>query len=479
MLKVRILVGALLASCAGVAAAANNGLDPSYGPGGAVFLGPTPVSALKMTRVAGATLQDDGKLLVVGRATDPTDPGVQLPAIGRLNGNGTWDTTFADHGVFVLATSGSAAPFGGELHNVVWNTDNLIVVSGGIYDSTGTQFRTCTLMMEFNGNDGKILADFGGKGTGGNFCFDFAPQTGPNLSSHSEGLAFNLDQSHPTDPTVYESVYLTTPSTNLSGGAVAHFDPGGILMNYGSGSGGGHADIPFLANLLQFQSGELLVAGGENAISVARLDAGGILDNTYGVGGVFTTDAQISPGFVMPMSAVLDPNGALLIADNDMPSATTYAPYRFARVTAGGTADTTFNPSGQQPGAPGFAAPNIGTTANDFVVSAKPIAGGQILAVGSVVAGTSTNLAVLHLNANSSFDTRYGDAAHPGWSSINVGVPTSPNIASALATNSSGLAYIVTTATDTAGNTCPTIVRLETDDLFADGFEPVNQICPQ
>ncbi len=457
--------------------AATRILDPHFGAAGALYVGPTPVSGMVMNRISALAVQSDGKIVIGGRATDPTsaDNTLGLPAVGRLNKDGSWDTTFADNGLFVLPYGTGSAPYGGEVHNVISTADGTILASGGTYDLDSANFRTCSLLMEFDASNGHLYPDFGGKGTGGTFCFDFAPSSDPLQPTHSEGIQI----------TANDDIYLTTPSTNLSSGAVAHFTFGGTIdLAFGSG---GVVDIPFRANLLNLQSnGQLLVTGGGDAISVTRLNAAdGSMDMTYGSGGMFTVDSQAPNGVVSPTSAVLDSLGRLLISDNDITNAGPYAPYRFARVAADGTTDNSFNGSGQQPGAPGFAALSIGNTSNDFVVSAQTLPSGKILAAGSVndaTNGNTANVGLVRMNADSSFDTSFGDAAHPGWASVNIGATGANNFTTALAIDTSGYAFAATSTADTAGHSCPALIRIDAqnDGIFANGFETaLAPLCPQ
>src|SRR5881394_777767 len=96
------------------AAGATNGLDEKFGSGGVVLLGPTPVSGLIITSIDGLAIQDDGKIVIAGAVINLFGPG-DLPGVGRLNADGTWDTSFGDHGLFGLPHSAASAPFGGNL----------------------------------------------------------------------------------------------------------------------------------------------------------------------------------------------------------------------------------------------------------------------------------------------------------------------------------------------------------------------------
>ena len=105
MRKAAVVV-ASLSLFAGFANAGTNGLDGTFGSGGIVRFGATPVSGITLGRIRGLHVQDDGKILIGGDFyAGPTE----LPGVGRLTADGQWDITFADHGAFVLP-AGDAAP---------------------------------------------------------------------------------------------------------------------------------------------------------------------------------------------------------------------------------------------------------------------------------------------------------------------------------------------------------------------------------
>src|SRR5579862_7338238 len=90
---------------------ATSGLDQQFGSAGVVLLGATPVSGLTIDRIYALAIQDDGKMVIGGHAPDLSGPGAgaELPAIGRLNADGTWDTSFGDHGLIVLPYGAASA----------------------------------------------------------------------------------------------------------------------------------------------------------------------------------------------------------------------------------------------------------------------------------------------------------------------------------------------------------------------------------
>jgi uncharacterized delta-60 repeat protein len=474
-----LLVSAGVLGLTGSAFPATNGLDATFGSHGLVALGPTPTSAIAISRLRAIAVQANGRILIGGNGFDPSDPSGlgNVPLVGRLKDDGSWDTTFGDHGAFALPYGSASAPAGGEIHEIVVLSDNSIVAAGGTY-SGGVDFNTCTLLLKLT-DVGALDSSFG-PGQDGSYCFDFAPDTNHYLLPfHHEGLLRAAD----------DSLYLTTPYTNLTHGAVAHLDSNGApISGYGSN---GIAALPehVVATRVQLTAdNKVLTMGGIDnaaAIAVVRLDDTGQVDNPYGSGGMIAFDAQPG-GLVSPSRALLDAQQRLVIADNDENGGDMLY-YRFARLTIGGALDTSFNGSSQQPGFPGLAAPPV--TSGDYfdgLTAAIPLADGHILGVGDAGFAAdgdgATNLALLRLSDDSSYDASFGDAAHPGWASLNIGSGVNGfTRVRVTASDVGGHAFVAIEANDGNLHGCIGIVRLIPDRLFENRFDapPATPACPQ
>jgi len=464
-------VAALLGAGVIESFASTNGLDASFGTGGVVTIGPTPTSGRYIGIIYALAQQTDGKIIVAARASDPGSP-TFVPAIGRLNSDGSWDTTFANDGLFVLSAGAASLPTGGQLDHVSLFSDGSILASGGSYDGFGpTNFYGCTLLIKLT-SSGTLDTNFAPDDSG-SFCFAFAlPQH--DTFFHFDGLAIDSD----------DTFYLTTPETNRDSGAVAHFDQNGVLIpTFGDF---GIASLPGLyANLLQLLPDRSPVVAGvaysgpsqPYGVGSAHLDVDGNLDTTYGIGGLFINPSTATIG-VAPTWAALDSQDRLLVSDNDFYDPPTYASYRLVRVTAGGAIDTAFNANGQQPGYPGFAQLVVsGDMSTDYLVSAQPLADGHIFAVGNagyVAAGDgATDLALLRLNDDAGYDMSFGDSNHPGWASLNIGATSSSNTsAQAITVDSSGRVLIVALVQgDISGHLCPALIRVIPDRVFTGDFD--------
>lgn len=463
-MKFAIFCAALL--WATTSLASNDGLDARFGTGGVVFLPSTPTSHQKMS-VYSLAVQSDGKILLGGRSGDNPSQ----PSVGRLNADGSWDTTFGNHGIFVLPANSTAAPLGGDIRHVSVFSGGVLAV-GGRFASGGLPYSTCLFLMKLT-SAGVLDTTFA---TNGAQCFNFGTESTRVVDAEDALVSGN-------------SFYLTGPTT-LTHGAVAEFNAQGQLVTSFGTSGVTALPANVFTYLLSLDAqGNLLAVGQFNAtqsnteIASVRLNATtGSVDTTYGTSGVFLVDLQ-NGGIVGPAGISVDSAGRLLIGDNDFVDDETYDPYKFYRATSQGKVDTTFNPSGQQPGAPGFAQPVVSGSPNvDSVVNLHALLDGHIFAVGSALepdTDDSADLALLRLNADSSYDKTFGDAIHPGWASVNLGAIGEVNQPTDFVIDSSGRGFISTPAGD-ATTTCVAIVRIIPDRLFADSFDTTSlpSVCP-
>lgn len=461
----RLLVAVIACGLIAPVFAITTGFDARFGTGGIVLLGPTSAGEV-LNLIWDMQIQNDGRIVVAGRTVRS---GATLPAIGRLNADGSWDTSFAEGGLFVLPRGVAAAPEGGEFFQVAVLSDHSIVAAGSAFVDF-IAFKTCTLLVKLTKRGG--LDTMFAKDNSGSFCYDFAPATGtaPYEFYHT-GLIVDSDN----------TFYLTSQYTNLSHGAVAHFDSHGVLVSdYGSA---GIAALPdgMFSHLLRLTSQHRILAIGNTPtqIEVVRLDQGGAIDMSYGPGGSSVFDPQPNGG-TWPIHAALDANQRLIVAINGY-----NLPYRFARLTDSGFLDDTFNGNNQQPGYPGLAIPVVSGESSDGLLALLPLPDGHIFAVGRSGMypedGTAST-ALLRLDGDSSYDRTYGDAEHAGWSSVNVGSgDASDTYPQALAADPWGRAFTAIQTTDAAGNYCTGLIRAIPDRLLDGSFDAPATMptCPQ
>jgi uncharacterized delta-60 repeat protein len=456
--------------------AGTNGLDASFGTGGIALFGATS-SDRKFDAVTAIKVRPDGKIVLLGRASESA---FTLAAIGRLASDGTWDEQFADHGMFVLPVGAGAAANGAKLDDVGLLSGGGILASGGAYQPDTTYFYSCTVLIKLT-DSGALDTSFAADKSG-TFCFDFAPSPVPlpGWFRHYDGLRVVED----------DSFYLTSVSTNLTSGAVAHLDATGELVG-GFGQNGVAALpadaysflIPSASSSQVLTAGITLSSTQVECAGAAALAEGGAFDLSYGTQGRTEFDCGEYAG---PKTAAVDRSGRLLIASNDAEPED--LPYRLYRFTAQGQLDPTFNPGAQPPDSPGIVTlPLSAAGGYNHLSAASPLTDGHILVIGNTGYaaagdGAEFNITFARLNEDASFDATFGSAAHPGWTSLNIGgAANSSGVASALALDANGRAYVAISTSDANGNFCSGVMRLIPDRLAGgEGFESASPmpVCP-
>jgi uncharacterized delta-60 repeat protein len=308
--------------------AANGTLDPTFGSGGkrVVDFGGDDES------VYGAALQPDGKIVLAG------DSRLQ-PAVARLKANGALDTTFDGDGKKVFSWGAL-----GRVTAVVVAPNGKILL-GGFSGPEGGNIQVARLKA--NGaldptfaTGGIAAVDFGGD----DFGEAMARQADGRIlvagrSTTAGAVVARLRATGVLDPDFGGDGRVTLPgggsvsavlvqpdrkivvAGNASGSAamtVTRLKPDGSPdATFGSG-GTATVDFGSLADLLggavQQPDGKIVIAGYTQAsedVAVARLNANGSPDATFGVGGKATVDFGVATfGFAVARA----PNGRIVVA---------------------------------------------------------------------------------------------------------------------------------------------------------------------
>jgi uncharacterized delta-60 repeat protein len=475
----------ILASLIGVARAGTTGLDSTFGTGGIALLAPTPNTGTLMRRVSALLILSDGKMLIGGYVWDAAN-NVEMPAIGRLNENASWDTGFAEDGIFALPSTATAAPYGGRIDHLSVFSDGSVLAAGSQHALSNTlDYSSCTILVKLT-STGMLDTGFAPDKSGA-FCFDFAAPPS-NFSIHHHGDDVKVDSD--------DTFYLTTATTNIDyfDSAAAHFDANGDLVDaYGThGIGLASLDVVATGELELLPDHQAIVVGvtgtpDSMGVGISRLGTDGTLDATYGTGGVAATDVQTSASVGIPHAA-LDGQSRLLITYYSYVPPAGYSPYRLARLTSTGVPDVTFNGNAQQPGQPGVVVLSLSSNPDaDEILGAQPLPDGHILAVGQtakvVEAPGVFNLSLLRLNHDASWDSSFGNAAHAGWTSLSIGGKDSSDTRpESLGLDSRDGKLIVGFGTNDANdNACLGLLRVIPDRLLDASFDevPVMPTCPQ
>ena len=264
---------------------ADGTLDISFGSGGTVM---TAIGA-GVDGARSVTLQSDGKILVAGYSRDGTNDDF---ALVRYNANGSLDTSFGSGGKLTEAFNAN----NDTANSVVVQSDGKILVAGTSHDG-GFSYQSA--LVRYNG-DGSLDSSFG---TGGKQVVAVWTDTAGQISLQSDGkiLLAGTAGGFPYD--------FHVARLNTDGSPDAGFGSGGtVLIDIGS--------FDYGKSVIQQTDGRIVVVGqsrpgSHDAFAVARLEANGALDTSFGVNGKLTTD--IRTGDDVPTQVALQADGKIVV----------------------------------------------------------------------------------------------------------------------------------------------------------------------
>jgi len=370
----------------GVAAASPGQLDPAFGNGGAVatdFGGTDQAFAVAE--------QTDGKLVVGGSTDSPPDYTI-YPALTRYTPTGVLDPTFGNGGKLVLSDEGA------EIVGLAVQPDGKLVAVLSEFQPPDTSYG---LVERFNA-DGTRDTTFatGGVFTSseGDFFESVALQPdGRIVAAGTSVAADGLSGS----AVVYRLNANGTRDTTFStgGAAYVHFDSTFDQGYWVVVQPDGKLDIG--------GNDETTSAGG--GFALARLLPNGTPDATFGANGVAT--ASFPEGTSASVSAALQPDGKLVVGGDIGDASSTVIPasdIALARFDANGALDPTFGNGGTED--INFGQESPGVNSNEVLDTVALQQDGKIVAVGSRSPDGNANpvYLALRLNSDGSFDPTFG-----------------------------------------------------------------------
>jgi uncharacterized delta-60 repeat protein len=313
--------------------AVDGDLDPTFGTDGKVL-----TDFDHSTDIANAVaIQADGKLVVVGTTYQDNDFSDEDFAVARYNPDGTLDKTFGTGGKVQTDFPGLAA----VASSVVVQPDGKIVVAGGA-------FLLFTFAGDFKvaryNPDGSLDTSFGDGGIvtttfpEGSYAFDVALQAdGKIIAAGTVFLDFNPGESSNTDFALARYNPDGTPDATFGNGGQVSTDflgleddafsiliqPDGKIVAVGS------ANDP--ATFYDF--------------AAVRYLSNGTLDTTFGVAGKVHTDFG-DQNFDRARSAALQPDGRIVAAGFAISQNGGVQNFAVARYTSNGVLDTSFGTGG-------------------------------------------------------------------------------------------------------------------------------------
>ena len=301
----------------------NGVLDNTFGSGGLVV---TNVS-MGDDVIRGMALQTDGKIVVVGYAGVANE----YLAVARYNADGTLDNTFATNGIDSLLIIDNPGDGDRSVPNdVKIQSDGKIVIAGSVKNSSGDMKFA---VVRYNA-DGTLDTSFGiggkqviayGTGDSGLECLEIQTDGKIVIAGHFD---------NGTDKDFYVARINQFGMDNS-------FGTNGVAT-YDFGPGNDEA----WAMTLQ-TDGSILLAGnvsnGNDAdFGLLKYTTAGVLDNTFGTAGVLTTELG---GNVddYPLQVIMQPDGKILVTGVKFGTTQDLV---IARYNANGTLDNTFGANG-------------------------------------------------------------------------------------------------------------------------------------
>lgn len=292
---------------------ADGSLDSTFGTGGTVltsFGGP-------LSAAADVVVQPDGRIVAVGIAGN--DFGV-----ARYDANGALDTTFGTGGLVTTDFGGSD-----QANGVALQPDGKIVVVGLLFGKIGVaRYNQDGSLDSTFGTGGRVVTDASPSFDG---AFDVAVWNGKIVVGGGTGL-------YPFIESDFQVVRY-----NADGSLDASFDGDGIATTNFGGSDN-------IFGIAVTADGKVTAAGGTKGMApgdfaVARYNADGSLDSSFGSGGRVTTDFSTGSEDLGNGVVVL-PDGSITVGGFTGPGVTSTS-FAVVRYTATGNLDTGFGSGGK------------------------------------------------------------------------------------------------------------------------------------
>ncbi len=332
--------------------------DPAFGAGGIVR---TDIGGGNDEGKALA-IQTDGKILLAGINTVGNDGAFSL---ARYSDQGVPDPAFSADGV----TTAAFGPGNDEGKALALQADGMIVVAGQAKTGTGHDFA----LARFDGS-GQLDVSFG---SGGTVTSDFGgvDQEGNSVRQQADGKL------------VVAGYTGNAPNEDF---AVVRYLPNGTLdTNFGAAGMaktaiGTGTDLGFAVAIQSDQRivvAGTSVVGGRTQFTVVRYQASGVLDGTFGDGGIVTTAIGTNDECT---AITIQRDGRIILAGTTSDGA--HTDFVVVRYNVDGSLDTSFGPLGV------VRVPIVALDDGAYAVALQP--DGNIVVAGEAEAGSNHDLAV-------------------------------------------------------------------------------------
>jgi uncharacterized delta-60 repeat protein len=378
---VALLTAALLVSSSFLVRvkASDGDLDATFGIGGKAISDLFGYSDL----ANGMAVQTDGKIIVAGRAAISSGLLESDFGLARFNSDGTPDATFGSGGEVGIDFFG----FADACFAVAVQTDGKILAAGGAFGDADNNFALVRL-----NSDGSVDGTFG---VGGKVSEDF----GEGINDEALDVAVQTDGKIVVvaGEAINDGADFIMARYNSDGTPDAGFGIGGRVTTdiFGHDDGSG---------AIAFQSDGKIIVGGygatddtTNDFALVRYNVDGSLDGAFGIGGKVTTDFFGNTDVVHDLAIQSD--GKIVAAGTTGGSFLGFD-FALARYNSDGIPDDTFGAGGK--------------LTTDFFGDTDSAAGvvvqcdGKILAAGSVLNGSDSDIGLARYDTNGNPDPTFG-----------------------------------------------------------------------
>ncbi len=351
-------------------------LDQSFGNGGKVI---TKLSATDFGEISSIALQQDGKIVATGYSFNAVTSKYYLKTL-RYKTSGVLDSSFGNNGIVTTAIS----LVDEDATSIVVQANGKILVTGyamlASYDFVIIRYKPNGNLDSSFGLNGIVIKDLGDD----EYANTMALQADGKIL-----IAGSASNGNNQDFTVLR--YDTNGTIDNTFGS-----SGKVMIPMATGT----EDIPI--SMLVQPDGKIVLGGFSfntttfiNKISIARISATGVLDNTFGSSGKILSSLNAAGDMVF--SIALQSDGKILATGS---SDRTTSDILLLRYTASGLPDNTFGTSG-------VVYTGFGNKA-DQGISVAVQANGKIWVSGTTDSN-ATDFALLRYNANGTLDNGFGN----------------------------------------------------------------------
>ena len=284
----------------------NGSLDNSFGTGGIV----TTAIGIQDDKATCLAIQADGKIVVGGNSFQATvQTAVDFTAIVRYNSDGTLDSTFDTDGI-VLNTIAPNMEYYYQnqyTNGIAIQADGKIVATGGYYAVNNFALT----ILRFN-SDGSLDNTFDADGISQSPIPAPYDDMGNAIAIQNNGKIVMAGYQYLTS-NFDADVYL----------ARWNGENGNYDLSFGS-NGSAMVSHPIVGNFSEFANALAIQDDGKILVAIqtdntfydfvlARYDISGILDSSFGTGGIVVTDFGSSTDFANPTGIALQSNGKIVV----------------------------------------------------------------------------------------------------------------------------------------------------------------------